>query len=627
MSKWITNLRHQLGHRRVTILHGNVRDIYVDVDGRVHDNLTTLLKSLASELPIPMRELVVYDGASGSRRENLRDGKESVANDDANRNADALPNDLADTAPDANTASKAAGPERTFANWNETLRERDGQFVILHYLDKLVAYKKAYTEEEQRLLLWLEKTIENIGDGNRLVLVALRDSMVPIELYTQAPKARLFEIPRPGMSERMTYLRHRLPPAVGDLQTVDYLAGVTDGLSLRELQPIARAVSEQDGSQSQRELHRLVNKYRVGEQEDYWGQLSIERIRHAYVFFVEEEGVKGQDDAIGKVIDTLCLARAGLSGMSSGTLSKPRGVLFFAGPTGVGKTLLAKKLAKFLFHTEDAFLRFDMSEFKEEHTVSKLIGSPPGYVGFEEGGALTNGVREKPFCVVLFDEIEKAHPKILDIYLQLLDDGRLTDSRGQTVYFTETIIIFTSNIGTRSSDSNGTPIGELADLQALMRNEQLSVRDRQRQIRQHFASAVQRFFAVELSRPELLNRIGNRIVPFNPIDASDVQRAIVSSHLSRIQEEIADRYRRQRVTVDFEESVMDWLVRTQGSRIAQFGGRGIANALEDEILTPLARKLLQSEEAGDVGVKLSCSFSAKDKRIVVSSESSDDAQR
>ena len=618
MSKWITNLRHQLSHRRVTILHGNVRDIYVDDGNRVYDNLTALLKSIATELPIEMRQLMVYDAASGLRRENLRSEEHTRKNGDANMASEIVTDDLADTAPDARTASAEAGPERTLANWNKSLRGEDGQFVILHYLDKLVAYKKTYTEEEQRLLLWLEKTIENIGEGNRLVLVALRDSMVPIELYTNSPTTRLLDIPCPGVAERTTYLEHRLAPSVADSQTVEYLAGVTDGLLLRELQPIARAVAEQDGPLSQRELHRLVNKYRVGEQEDHWGQLSIERIRHAYDFFVEEEGVKGQDDAIGKVIDTLCLARAGLSGVSSGTPTKPRGVLFFAGPTGVGKTLLAKKLAKFLFTTEDAFLRFDMSEFKEDHTVSKLIGSPPGYVGFEEGGALTNGVREKPFSVVLFDEIEKAHPKILDIYLQLLDDGRLTDSRGQTVYFTETIIIFTSNIGTRSSDSSGRPIDERGELQSLMQNEQLAPRDRQLQIQKHFASAVERFFAVELSRPELLNRIGNRIVPFNPIDATDVQRAIVSSHLMRIQEEIADPYRRQRVTVDFQESVMEWLVQTQGPRIAQFGGRGIANAVEDEILTPLARKLLQTEEAGEIGVKLSCSFCAKNQRMVVS---------
>ena len=114
-----------------------------------------------------------------------------------------------------------------------------------------------------------------------------------------------------------------------------------------------------------------------------------------------------------------------------------------------------------------------MSEYKEEHTVSKLIGSPPGYVGFEQGGTLTNGLREKPFCVVLFDEIEKAHPKILDIYLQILDDGRLTDSRGQTVHFTETIIIFTSNIGTRSTDSAGRAVEESRELRALLSAEHL----------------------------------------------------------------------------------------------------------------------------------------------------------
>ena len=167
-----------------------------------------------------------------------------------------------------------------------------------------------------------------------------------------------------------------------------------------------------------------------------------------------------------------------------------------------------------------------------------MIGSPPGYVGFEEGGTLTNGVREKPFCVVLFDEIEKAHPKILDIFLQILDDGRLTDSRGQTVYFTETILVFTSNIGTRSTDSRGAPIDESRDLQTLLEATELEPAEQRRRIEQHFNEAVQRFFAEELSRPELLNRIGNRIIPFHPIDTGAIQLAIVDSHLARITDEI-----------------------------------------------------------------------------------------
>jgi len=276
-----------------------------------------------------------------------------------------------------------------------------------------VAYSESYSDVEKEILLRLEKLTENIGPNHRLVLVALRDTMVPVELYTYSPKTCVMFIPMPGKAERHAYLKHRLGE---DHAFLGLASDLTDGLFLRDLNNIASAMSTSTNL-TVRGIRRLVNKYRIGEQEDHWGSLRVERLRKALHWFVEDEGIKGQTEAIAKVQNMLVLARAGVAGTASGTASKPRGVLFFAGPTGVGKTFVAKKLAKFLFGTEEAFLRFDMSEFKEEHTVSKLIGSPPGYVGSDRGGMLTNAVRERPFSVVLFDEIEKAHPKVLDIFL------------------------------------------------------------------------------------------------------------------------------------------------------------------------------------------------------------------
>ncbi|MCS7305549.1 MAG: AAA family ATPase [Thermoguttaceae bacterium] len=292
------------------------------------------------------------------------------------------------------------------------------------------------------------------------------------------------------------------------------------------------------------------------------------------------------------------MARAGLSGIASGTSSKPRGVLFFAGPTGVGKTYLAKKLAKFLFGTEEAFIRFDMSEFKEEHTVSKLIGSPPGYVGYEQGGALTNAVRTRPFSVILFDEVEKAHPKIMDIFLQILDDGRLTDSRGQTVFFTETVIIFTSNLGTRTHNTHGYPIAERAELEEILQNTSMDEEQIAQQIREHFVRSVVQFFVYEISRPELLNRIGNNIVPFNYIHTHDAQRLIVGSHLRRIQRDFEDRFRAEGFRLQISPELADWFVERFGREMAQYGGRGITNALDKELVPLLARAVLQAEYHG-----------------------------
>ena len=166
--------------------------------------------------------------------------------------------------------------------------------------------------------------------------------------------------------------------------------------------------------------------------------------------------MRGQRPAVTKTIDILMRSVMGLTGAQArASGNRPRGVLFFAGPTGVGKTELAKTLTQLIFGDERAYIRFDMSEFAEEHTGARLLGAPPGYIGYDAGGELTNAVREKPFSVVLFDEIEKAHPRILDKFLQILEDGRLTDGRGETAYFSEAILVFTSNLGITVEDEHG----------------------------------------------------------------------------------------------------------------------------------------------------------------------------
>jgi ATP-dependent Clp protease ATP-binding subunit ClpA len=587
MSVWIANLKRNLERRPVVILHGNVRDWYIDEQGRIYENLTTLLRQVAQELPMHFSEVIFYDAVDHERRE-----AQNAAN--STRNQQPIEDELSATAPTQSRQRLAERepPTRTLSRWSRELTQFDtSRFVVLFYLDKLIAYRQGgYSDEEKQIILWLEKVIENITPNHRLVMVSLQDTMVPIELYTASPKTAVLSIPMPSKADRRAYLGYRLGQEYTHL---DLITDLTDGLFLRDLDNIVREIRGYPELDT-REVRRLVNKYRLGEQEDHWGQLSIEKLNGAIRWFRDQEGVKGQDEALHKVVEMLSLARAGLSGVASGTASKPRGVLFFAGPTGVGKTFVAKKLAKFLFGTEEAFLRFDMSEFKEEHTVSKFIGSPPGYVGYEKGGMLTNAVRERPFAVILFDEIEKAHPRIMDIFLQILDEGRLTDSRGQTIFFTETIIIFTSNIGTRTTDSRGMPISERDELEKIIRLD-ISPEEKKQRIREHFTGTVERFFTYEISRPELLNRIGNNIIPFNYIQTDEVQIQIVRSHLQRIREEIEDRYRAVGYRIEFEDNVAEWLVHRHREKMSLFGGRGITNAIEDEVMKPLARAILRAE--------------------------------
>lgn len=583
MSVWIQNLKGHLEHHPVIILHGNVRDRYIDETKCSYENLTSLLEKIARSMSFS--ELAFYDLLASEHRLSLL-GKPQTAQDETDQPKD----DLGSTAP-KKTSEKKPNSTQMLELWQRELSNgAESSFLVLFYLDKLITYKTSYPKEEEEILLRLEKIIENITPNNRLVLVSLQDSMIPVELYTNSPKTTVISIPVPDTSDRRAYLAHRL----GDQHRyLDLIANLTEGLFLLDLYNIAK-ILERD-TPGDMEIRRKVNRYRVGEQQDYWSQLSIERLDKAVEWFEGEGGVKGQREALRKVVDMLSLARAGLSGLASGTITKPKGVLFFAGPTGVGKTFMAKKLAGFLFYTE-AFLPFDMSEFKEEHTVSKLIGSPPGYVGYERGGLLTNAVREKPFSVILFDEVEKAHPKILDIFLQLLDEGRLTDSRGQTIFFTETVIIFTSNLGARARDSRGNVAKEQKDLDKILGDSQLDDEEKKRRVREHFKEAVERFFMTEISRPELLNRIGSNIVPFNYIHTQEIQVEIAKSHLRRISEEFADRHRAAGYQLEFDSTpVSEWLVQKYGSRIGKFGGRGITNAIEDETMIPLAWAVLQAE--------------------------------
>lgn len=274
--------------------------------------------------------------------------------------------------------------------------------------------------------------------------------------------------------------------------------------------------------------------------------------------------VVGQDEAVTAVSDAVLRARAGLKDPS-----RPIGSFIFMGPTGVGKTELSKALAEALFDTEENMIRLDMSEYMEKHTVARLIGAPPGYVGYDEGGQLTEAVRRKPYSVVLFDEIEKAHPDVFNALLQILDDGRLTDSHGRTVDFKNTIIIMTSNLGSQYLLDG---IDDEGRLKAGVQDQVMGA------LREHF-------------RPEFLNRVDD-IVSFTPLSASQLKE-IIEYMLRGLRERLAERD----MSLELTEAAKTFIAETAYE--PAFGARPLRRYLQNAIETPLAKKLIAGEvEAG-----------------------------
>jgi ATP-dependent Clp protease ATP-binding subunit ClpB len=274
------------------------------------------------------------------------------------------------------------------------------------------------------------------------------------------------------------------------------------------------------------------------------------------------ERLIGQRAAVQAVSDAVRRARAGISDPN-----RPTGSFLFLGPTGVGKTELAKSLAEFLFDDEHAMVRIDMSEYGEKHTVSRLVGAPPGYIGYEEGGQLTEAVRRRPYSVVLLDEVEKAHADVFNILLQVLDDGRLTDGQGRVVDFRNTILILTSNLGSQ-----------------FMADQTLNADTKNQAV----MNVVRQAF-----KPEFLNRL-DEIVMFDPLTTEDLSR-IVDIQLQRLNARLADR----RIVIETTQAAKDWLALTGFDPV--YGARPLKRLVQTTIEDQLARRMLSGQlNDGDV---------------------------
>jgi ATP-dependent Clp protease ATP-binding subunit ClpB len=397
-------------------------------------------------------------------------------------------------------------------------------------------------------------------------LAGLEEQSAGLTAKWQAEKGKLAEVQT--LKEQLDQSRHELEVAhrQGDLAKAGEIA-------YGRIPALERELAEAEEHSAQEMVQEAVTESDIAAVVSRWTGVPVDKMLEGEREKLLEmetklhERVVGQDEAVTAVANAVRRARAGLQDPN-----RPLGSFLFLGPTGVGKTELCKTLAAFLFDDEQAMLRVDMSEYMEKHSVARLIGAPPGYVGYEEGGALTEAVRRRPYQVVLFDEVEKAHPDVFNVLLQVLDDGRLTDSHGRTVDFRNVIIVLTSNLG---SDY----------LASLDENQPASA------VRDQVMTVVQQAF-----RPEFLNRL-DEIILFNRLGRGDMA-GIVEIQLQRLEKLLEDR----KLTLTLTDAAKRWLADAGYDPV--YGARPLKRTIQRRLQDPLARLILEGEvvDGGRVAV-------------------------
>ncbi len=433
-------------------------------------------------------------------------------------------------------------------------------------IDSMPAELDEITRKVMRLEIEEAALKKEKDRASRARLDALRKELANIKADADAMRARwenekTLLARKQSLREKIEKARLECEEAERQYQ-LDRVAEIRHGV-LPDLEKQLQALDAKEEGQQSFLLQEEVTEEEIAEVVSRWTKIPLtrllegEREKLLRLDSILHERVIGQDAAVQAVADAVLRARAGINNPE-----RPIGSFIFLGPTGVGKTELAKALAMALFDTEENMVRIDMSEYMEKHAVSRLVGSPPGYIGYEEGGQLTEAIRRKPYAVLLFDEIEKAHPDVFNILLQLLDEGRLTDSHGRTVNFKNTVIIMTSNIGSQLLFEGIDAQGQIPDT-----------------VRRQVMQALQSQF-----RPEFLNRVDD-IVLFKPLTFEEIT-LIVELQIKELNQRLAER----RLTLSLSEAAEKFTARHGYDPV--FGARPLKRFIQREIETPIARALL-----------------------------------
>jgi len=553
MQNWNQELIESLPFNAHFILSGNIYDSFIYEKGETVQTLT--IKDLLKNILIDdgFQNVVSYKPTQGFT---LLHGNESI-----------LPNSI---------FGKKESLTKASDQIIKLLRQEDqNNAVIIDYASRsqelsgndfqsFMALMSMEANESKK------KNINGRARHNILIFLVDKEGDIPSFYYVDKPNVKSIIVEEPDLLVRRKVIKNLLKifQEENNESLVEEIAKQTNKLKIREVIEIFQIAKLNDISPEN--ISEAIRQYRTGVKISPWEEVSRNTLRNLEKSL--RKRVKGQDEAVKKVSQSLKRAFFNLSGSQFSIYSqKPKGIFFFAGPTGVGKTELAKAIAESIFGTEDSLIRFDMSEYKFEQSDQKLIGAPPGYLGFQEGGQLTNAVKENPFSVILFDEIEKAHPRILDLLLQVLDDGVLTSGRGERVYFGETVIIFTSNIGA----SEVSP-----DMDKNICNRTI-------------LSRIEEFFKEKIERPEILNRLGKNIIPFNFITKEEGVR-IAKDMILRVLKKIK---KEKEIEVSFVSEKNLEQLSELACKDLSMGGRGIGNTIEEIFINPFSEALF------DVGAR------------------------
>ena len=444
----------------------------------------------------------------------------------------------------------------------------ENQRRVLHLQIEKQALSKEKDENSKKRCLEIEKELKNLEEKNKTLKAQLeneRSSILKLRSLKkeiETAKQEMDRCEREGILDKAAELKYGvLPDLQKEIKELEKKAQVKNKNTLlkEEVGPeeIAQVVSQWTGIPVQKMLKTETDK--LLNMEDYLRKRVI-----------------AQDHALELISDSIRRSRADIASPDN-----PLGSFIFLGPTGVGKTETAKALAEFLFDTEKSLIRIDMSEYMEKHNVSRLIGAPPGYVGFEEGGQLTEKVRRKPYSVILLDEIEKAHPDVFHILLQVLDEGRLTDGQGRTVDFRNTVLIMTSNIGSE-----------------ILTKDNLSKEEKEKQAQELLKKSF---------RPEFLNRV-DEILIYNSLDKKQIEQ-IIKRELKKLEERL-----KKNLKIEYDDKALSFLSKRAYDPL--YGARPVRRAIQKEVYNPLAKKLLKGEikenskiklTANDLNLEINCS--------------------